>query len=265
MEPQILTGEAPDPTRIPTGCRFHPRCPLVASGEAERLGIEARCRGEDLGLSRRGRRRARLAAQRRLPRRPVRRRARAAVRARGGRSVRVTTRLTYTSGGSDAGDRPPRSSPRSPRCATGRRSRSPTSSAASARSRGRRSSAATRAAPTTSRAARTRRRRARRGRGRARPRGAARVAAHAGGRALRAAAPGLRGDLRAPHGAGGRGDAGDRQEPHRVDRRGPGGRRPDRGVLRADRAARRLLDPARAALARGDEPAACCGRSACSA
>ena len=51
MEPQILAGEAPDPTRIPAGCRFHPRCPLVASGEAERLGIEERCRGEDLGLS----------------------------------------------------------------------------------------------------------------------------------------------------------------------------------------------------------------------
>jgi oligopeptide/dipeptide ABC transporter ATP-binding protein len=50
MAPQILTGEAPDPTRIPTGCRFHPRCPLVASGEAARLGIEDRCRGDDLGL-----------------------------------------------------------------------------------------------------------------------------------------------------------------------------------------------------------------------
>jgi len=51
MAPQILTGEAPDPTRIPSGCRFHPRCPLVASGEAARLGIEERCRGEDLGLA----------------------------------------------------------------------------------------------------------------------------------------------------------------------------------------------------------------------
>ena len=50
MEQQILVGEAPDPTRIPPGCRFHPRCPLVASGEAERLGIVDRCRGEDLGL-----------------------------------------------------------------------------------------------------------------------------------------------------------------------------------------------------------------------
>jgi peptide/nickel transport system ATP-binding protein len=50
MEQQILQGEAPDPTRIPSGCRFHPRCPLVASGEAERLGILERCEGEDLGL-----------------------------------------------------------------------------------------------------------------------------------------------------------------------------------------------------------------------
>jgi oligopeptide/dipeptide ABC transporter ATP-binding protein len=47
MEPQILRGEAPDPTRIPPGCRFHPRCPLVASGEAERLGILERCQTED--------------------------------------------------------------------------------------------------------------------------------------------------------------------------------------------------------------------------
>ncbi len=47
MEQQILTGEAPDPTRIPAGCRFHPRCPLYESGEAARLGIEEQCRGDD--------------------------------------------------------------------------------------------------------------------------------------------------------------------------------------------------------------------------
>jgi peptide/nickel transport system ATP-binding protein len=46
-EQQILRGEAPDPARIPAGCRFHPRCPVVATGEAARLGIEERCRGED--------------------------------------------------------------------------------------------------------------------------------------------------------------------------------------------------------------------------
>jgi peptide/nickel transport system ATP-binding protein len=50
MEQLILQGEAPDPTRIPSGCRFHPRCPLVASGEAVRLGIAERCRSEDLAL-----------------------------------------------------------------------------------------------------------------------------------------------------------------------------------------------------------------------
>jgi peptide/nickel transport system ATP-binding protein len=46
----ILSGEPPDPTRIPPGCRFHPRCPEVASGAAGTTGVEARCRGEDLGL-----------------------------------------------------------------------------------------------------------------------------------------------------------------------------------------------------------------------
>jgi peptide/nickel transport system ATP-binding protein len=33
----VLTGEPPDPTRIPTGCRFHPRCQLVAAGQ----GVDA--------------------------------------------------------------------------------------------------------------------------------------------------------------------------------------------------------------------------------
>jgi peptide/nickel transport system ATP-binding protein len=51
MEQQILSGEAPDPTRIPPGCRFHPRCPLVASGESERLGILGKCEAEDLFLT----------------------------------------------------------------------------------------------------------------------------------------------------------------------------------------------------------------------
>ena len=49
-ERPILQGEPPDPTRIPAGCRFHPRCPVVATGRAERLGILGRCTGEDLAL-----------------------------------------------------------------------------------------------------------------------------------------------------------------------------------------------------------------------
>ena len=53
MEQQILVGETPDPSKVPTGCRFHPRCPVVASGEAERLGIADRCRGEDPVLAER--------------------------------------------------------------------------------------------------------------------------------------------------------------------------------------------------------------------
>jgi len=54
VEQQILTGETPDPSRIPAGCRFHPRCPLVASGEAERLGILGKCTGVDVELAQRG-------------------------------------------------------------------------------------------------------------------------------------------------------------------------------------------------------------------
>jgi len=49
-ERPILAGEPPDPTRIPGGCRFHPRCPVVASGRAQTLGILQRCTGEDLPL-----------------------------------------------------------------------------------------------------------------------------------------------------------------------------------------------------------------------
>jgi oligopeptide/dipeptide ABC transporter ATP-binding protein len=44
---EILSGEPPDPTRIPSGCRFHPRCPVVLSGEAARLGSEERNRTEE--------------------------------------------------------------------------------------------------------------------------------------------------------------------------------------------------------------------------
>ena len=48
LEQVVLAGEPPDPTKVPTGCRFHPRCPVVASGEAARLGIEDRCRTQPL-------------------------------------------------------------------------------------------------------------------------------------------------------------------------------------------------------------------------
>ena len=50
LERPILQGEPPDPTKIPLGCRFHPRCPVVASGRAAQLSIETKCRGEDLDL-----------------------------------------------------------------------------------------------------------------------------------------------------------------------------------------------------------------------
>ncbi len=51
VERPILTGEPPDPTRIPPGCRFHPRCPVVESGRAGEVGIEGKCRAEDLPLT----------------------------------------------------------------------------------------------------------------------------------------------------------------------------------------------------------------------
>ena len=48
IEPIVLTGEPPDATRIPGGCRFHPRCPALASGAAEAAGVADRCRTEPL-------------------------------------------------------------------------------------------------------------------------------------------------------------------------------------------------------------------------
>lgn len=47
----ILQGEPPDPTKVPPGCRFHPRCPRVADGTAASHGVEAACRGTDLALA----------------------------------------------------------------------------------------------------------------------------------------------------------------------------------------------------------------------
>ncbi|MFF0479477.1 ABC transporter ATP-binding protein [Streptomyces sp. NPDC004284] len=44
--PVVLTGESPDPSRVPSGCRFHARCQLLASGEAD--PVADLCRTEDL-------------------------------------------------------------------------------------------------------------------------------------------------------------------------------------------------------------------------
>ena len=44
LEPIVLAGEPPDPTRVPDGCRFHPRCPALASGAAEEAGVDGDCR-----------------------------------------------------------------------------------------------------------------------------------------------------------------------------------------------------------------------------
>ncbi|MFF2655498.1 oligopeptide/dipeptide ABC transporter ATP-binding protein [Streptomyces sp. NPDC058045] len=44
----VLTGEPPDPSRVPGGCRFHARCQILASGAAERAGVAEACRTEDL-------------------------------------------------------------------------------------------------------------------------------------------------------------------------------------------------------------------------
>ncbi len=48
IEPIVLQGETPDPTRVPGGCRFHPRCPALLDGEAAQAGIEDACRGKQL-------------------------------------------------------------------------------------------------------------------------------------------------------------------------------------------------------------------------
>jgi peptide/nickel transport system ATP-binding protein len=48
IEPIVLRGEIPDPTRIPPGCRFHPRCPALASGEAE--SVADLCRTTPLAI-----------------------------------------------------------------------------------------------------------------------------------------------------------------------------------------------------------------------
>ena len=49
-EPVILRGEAPDPSRTPRGCRFHPRCPALAGARAAEAGIAAGCVSEPLPI-----------------------------------------------------------------------------------------------------------------------------------------------------------------------------------------------------------------------
>lgn len=46
--PVVLTGEPPDPSFIPSGCRFHVRCQVLAGGEAERAGVADACRHGEL-------------------------------------------------------------------------------------------------------------------------------------------------------------------------------------------------------------------------
>ena len=50
---QILRGETPDAVRIPTGCRFHPRCPLAVD-ECSVTDPGARAAGRSLARARGG-------------------------------------------------------------------------------------------------------------------------------------------------------------------------------------------------------------------
>jgi oligopeptide/dipeptide ABC transporter ATP-binding protein len=50
LEPIVLHGETPDPTKIPGGCRFNPRCPALASGEAAAAGVAQSCTTKPLEL-----------------------------------------------------------------------------------------------------------------------------------------------------------------------------------------------------------------------
>ncbi|MDB1087912.1 ABC transporter ATP-binding protein [Streptomyces sp. ACA25] len=53
-EAQVLLGEPPDATTIPGGCRFHPRCPALARGDAHAAGVADACRTQPLPVLRPG-------------------------------------------------------------------------------------------------------------------------------------------------------------------------------------------------------------------
>ncbi|MFZ0323897.1 MAG: ABC transporter ATP-binding protein [Actinomycetes bacterium] len=44
----VLSGEPPDPTKIPEGCRFNPRCQSLADGTAAAAGVAQACVADDL-------------------------------------------------------------------------------------------------------------------------------------------------------------------------------------------------------------------------
>jgi oligopeptide/dipeptide ABC transporter ATP-binding protein len=50
LTPVVLSGEIPDPTRIPDGCRFHPRCPAITDGRATAAGVVEACRSDPLAV-----------------------------------------------------------------------------------------------------------------------------------------------------------------------------------------------------------------------
>ncbi len=50
IERPLLAGEPPDPTKIPPGCRFHPRCPALADGRAAAAGVAEACTTVDTVL-----------------------------------------------------------------------------------------------------------------------------------------------------------------------------------------------------------------------
>jgi peptide/nickel transport system ATP-binding protein len=50
IAPVVLRGETPDPAHIPSGCRFHPRCPALLDGTAEAEGIAGDCVSKPLAV-----------------------------------------------------------------------------------------------------------------------------------------------------------------------------------------------------------------------